>query len=487
MAKHEHHADHWIGGKWVNGADTAATVDPATGAVVGSYALGSADLAGEAVAAARRAFEHTSWAAKPRLRAGVLLHFADAIARRKGELVEALVRENGKLKAEAAHEVDAAVSEARYYAGLARAIFGRVTEIDEGVTSVFAREPIGVAAVIVPWNAPVTLLVRSLAPAMAAGCASVVKPAPQTSNVNRIMMQCLAEIDELPAGIVNSVNENGICVGQALVASPDVDTISFTGASRTGKAIMAAAAGTLKRLSLELGGKAPTLVFADADVDVALPVITRGATVLAGQMCTAITRTLVHESRYTEVAEKLAARLAAIKVGPGAEPSSQMGPVIDRAARDRLAECVSVAGQEGELILRGAAVEEGPLAAGNFITPSLVAIDNPASHTVQEELFGPILTLERFGEEAEAVRKANATRYGLAASVWTGDAARGQRVARALRSGTVWLNAHNKLFAEAETGGYRESGQGRLHGLEGLNDFLETKHIYSEAGWTPPA
>lgn len=473
-------AAHWLNGEWLDGdIGTATTINPADGTVVGAYALGSAELAHEAVMAARQAFEAGHWSTSPRLRASILLDYADRIAARKDELIDMIVAESGKLKSEATHEVLGCVSECRYYAGLARTISGRVSELDTNQLVMFNREAAGVAAIIVPWNAPATLLIRSLAPALAAGCTVVVKPAPQTANVNRIMMECLAEVSDLPMGVVNSVNENGIAVGQTLSTDPDVDVISFTGASSTGKAIMEAAAGTLKRLSLELGGKAPTLICSDADLDAAIPVITRNATVLAGQMCTAITRVVVAPERFDEVAQRLQASLAAIKTGRGDDPESTMGAIIDIPSRDRLLGHVEQARGAGEVLLAGEA-PGGALANGAFITPSLIHVNDVRDPLVQEELFGPILNIERASDEADMLARANATRYGLAASVWTRDVKRAQRLTRHIRSGSVWVNTHNRLGAETETGGFKHSGLGRLHGVEGLNDFLETKTVFYE-------
>jgi betaine-aldehyde dehydrogenase len=251
-------ARHFIAGQWVDGDEpNRDSLDPATGEAIGGWQPGSARLAGEAVAAAREAFDRTTWAASPRQRAAALFEFAERMEARRGDFVDLIVAENGKLKSEAAGEMIGAISEARYYAGLARNVSGRTLETAPGNVSLLHREPAGVAAIIVPWNAPVTLLVRSLAPALAAGCCAVVKPAPQTPLIHRLAMERLADCPSLPAGVVNSINENGTMVGEALVASPDVDVISFTGSSRTGKLIMAGAAPTLKRLSLELGGKAP--------------------------------------------------------------------------------------------------------------------------------------------------------------------------------------------------------------------------------------
>jgi acyl-CoA reductase-like NAD-dependent aldehyde dehydrogenase len=290
-------------------------------------------------------------------------------------------------------------------------------------------------------------------------------------------MECLADSPPLPAGVVNSVNENGFEVGEAMVASPDIDVISFTGSSRTGKLIMAGAAPTLKRVNLELGGKAPAVVFADADLDLAVRELTRGALIMAGQICVAAARFIVERSIVHDFEQRMIAAFQAVRVGPGADPESQMGSLIDMANQSRLLSIIEQAGDEGEMLLRGE-----PAGNGAFLTPSLFRINDLNSSLVQEELFGPIVSIETFDDEVEAVMKANATVYGLAASVFTRDLNRAMRVSRAIRSGTVWLNSHTRLFAEGETGGYGQSGLGRLHGIEGLNDFLETKHVYLEAG-----
>jgi acyl-CoA reductase-like NAD-dependent aldehyde dehydrogenase len=374
-------------------------------------------------------------------------------------------------------ETMGAISETRYYAGLARAMRGTMQETAPGNYSLFHREPAGVAAIIVPWNAPVTLLMRSLAPALAAGCTAVIKPAHQTPLTHARIMAAIAGAPSLPPGVVNSVNESGAEVGKALVASPDVDAISFTGSSRTGAAIMAAAAPTLKKVGLELGGKAPAVIFADADLDRAVRELTHGALNMAGQICVAAARFLVHQSVAREFEARIVAAFEAVRTGPGDDAESQMGALIDLEARARLERLIEQAGDEGELLLRGR-----PLEQGTFLTPTLFRIDDVTSPLVQEELFGPIVSVETFADEAEAVTKANATAYGLAASVFSENGARAMRAARAIRAGTVWINSHLRLFAEAETGGYGRSGLGRLHGVEGLNDFLETKHIYLEAG-----
>ncbi|MCG6902419.1 MAG: aldehyde dehydrogenase family protein [Rhodobacter sp.] len=471
-------AQHYIDGAWV-GSDAALadSIAPATLSTLGQFHPGSAALADQAARVARDTFFASSWAASPRLRAQVLHEIADRLEAAKEEIADLVVAENGKLRAEALGETLGAISETRYYAGLARNIRGTMQETAPGNLSLFHREAAGVAAIIVPWNAPVTLLMRSLAPALAAGCTAVIKPAHQTPLVHARIMAAMVSAPSLPRGVINSVNENGIEVGQALVASPDIDVISFTGSSRTGQAIMAAAAPTLKRVGLELGGKAPAVIFEDADLDQAVRELTHGALNMAGQICVAAARFLVHAPVAKAFEERIIAAFRAVRTGPGSDPASDMGALIDIASRDRLTGLIEQAGDEGEILLKGRALD-----SGSFLTPTLFRIDNLRSTLVQEELFGPIVSVETFETEADAIAMANATPYGLAASVFSQNGARALRTARAIRAGTVWINSHLRLFAEGETGGYGKSGLGRLHGPEGLADFLETKHIYMEAG-----
>src|SRR5919199_14769 len=296
------------------------------------------------------------------------------------------------------------------------------------------------------------------------------RPAFQTSIVTDLVLECLAEVPGLPPGVVNNIHETGAEGGQVLTTHPEVDVVSFTGSPATAKRIMAAASGTLKRLSLELGGKAPCLVLEDADIPAAVTGITAGATVLTGQMCIAATRVLAHEGVAAPLREGLKERFERLVVGPGLDPSSEMAPLIDVANRDRVKRLADEAAAEGEVIVPATIPGDVP-PGGAFLRPALIAVQDLNSRYAQEELFGPILNLEVVPDEATAVARANATRFGLAASVWTRDLHRASRVARSLRSGTVWINCHNRLFPEAETGGWRESGFGRLHGVEGLNDF----------------
>lgn len=473
-----------IDGHWQPAASArvANSIDPATQEVIGTFSASDAIDADAAIAAARAAFERPAWSQNPRLRQMVMLRWADAMERRCDELAALLTQENGKPLAQSRGEILGSVSEIRYYAGVTRYIPGNVLEVEPGAYSTLLKEPAGVAGLIIPWNAPAVLLIRSLTPAMAAGCTSVIKPAPQSTQITAAILKCLTGVEGLPPGAVNLVCEQGHAVARHLVASPEIDVISFTGSNATGQQIMAEAAPTMKKLSLELGGKSACLVFEDANIEDVAGKLAAAATIIAGQQCTAARRVLVHASRYAAMKGALKSALAAIKIGRGNIPGVEMGPLIDARALAHVTEQTEkTLATADEVVLRGGR-PDGDLARGFFMTPTLVAHRDTSAFFVQEEIFGPLVVLETFENEKEAVARANHSEYGLSASVWTHDGARGMRVARALRNGTVWINDHNKLFAEAETGGYRRSGLGRLHGYDALVDFLEIKHIYQNCG-----
>lgn len=474
-------AAHWIGGAWLPSASTFASINPADGSLIGHAPAGGVTEARAAIDAARHAFEITPWRHSPRLRAQVLLDMASRLAADAGSLALLLTLENGKVLRESAGEVEGAASELRYYAGMARSAAGRVVEPVPGVRSLITHEAAGVVAIIVPWNAPLILFVRSLAPALAAGCTVVVKAAPQAALFMHRVAQRLAETEALPPGTINIVHEVGSDVAQAFVAAPDVDVLSYTGSTAVGKAIMAAAAPQLKRLSLELGGKAPCVVCDDADLSITVREILAAGTILSGQQCTAASRILVQRKLLSDFREAMTEAMGDCRVGPGHLADSRMGAVIDVANRDRILHLVEELGERHRMVVRGGPVV-GLSARGAFVSPTLVEVDDPQAPAVQDEHFAPLMTLEVFDDDRGAVALANATRFGLGASVWTRDSARAQRIAREIRCGTVWINAHNKLFAEAEVGGYKESGFGRLHGAEGMHDFLEIKHVYQEIG-----
>jgi acyl-CoA reductase-like NAD-dependent aldehyde dehydrogenase len=473
----------YIDGQWQGAAGGALgeSRNPADGSVIGTHAASGREEARLAIAAARQAFDTSLWAHDARLRQMVLLGWAERLEKRP-ELAALLTQENGKVLAQSRGEMAAAISEIRYYAGLTRHIPGHFMEVEPGAYSATLREAAGVAGLIIPWNAPIVLLIRSLAPALAAGCTVVIKPAHQTAQITTQVLRELAAIESLPRGVLNLVLENGSEVAQDLVASSEVDVLSFTGSNLTGQRIMAAAAPTMKKLSLELGGKSSCLVFPDADVKTVAQRLATAATIISGQQCTAARRVLVHASRYDEMKGALRQALEAIVVAPGDAPGAGMGPLIDAASLEHVQADIERAQDMADEVVLRSSRGGGKLAGGHFLTPSLVAHGDTGAFFTQDEIFGPFVVLEKFEDEKEAVARANHTVFGLSASVWTADGDRGMRLARALRNGTVWINDHNRLFAEAETGGYRRSGVGRLHGYEGLADFLETKHIFRNAG-----
>lgn len=477
-------AKHWINGAWVESLDhsEAVTVNPADGSEVRRYADGSLAEAEASITAARTVYDTTTWAHDPRRRARALLEMADALDARREALGKTLCLENGKPIGECLHEVAISSAELRFYAGLARANFGRVMETEPGQMSMIAREPMGVAGIIVPWNAPLILLVRSLGPALAAGCTAVIKHAGQTAGTSTLASEAFATCHSLPAGCVNTFAERGTAGAKRLVSSTEVDVVSYTGSTHVGKMIMADAAGTLKRLNLELGGSAPCVVFDDADIDRTVSALIKAGMIMAGQQCVAASRLIVHEKIFPEFSRRLAVALEAMVLGPGLQPSTQLGPLIDHRSRERVEALTNSAIAAGARALLAPRRPGGSLANGSFLSPGLLAIDEPDNPILHQETFGPVLTVQRFSTEAEAIRRANDSRFGLAASVWTADLQRGQRVAQKIKAGTVWLNMHGRLAAEIETGGYKESGIGRLHGVQGLEEFLQSKHVSWELG-----
>lgn len=475
-------ARHWIDDTWRDSAEQRESVNPATGAVIGRYAFAGEDEAREAVAAALRAFRETSWKNDRALRSRVLNDLARRFEAHGPDLTEVMGIEIGRIVPEAAFEVGFAAPGLRYYGALVLTEYGRVAQWEPGRFSLLVREPIGVAGISVPWNSPVALLVRALAPALAAGCTTVVKMPAETAQTNALISRLISDVPGLPPGVVNIVT-GGREVLSFLVNSPDVPTISFTGSTRAGRAIAQAGAARLKRFGLELGGKTPMLVFDDADLDAAVPRLASAVTVFAGQFCMTGSRILVQSGIADQVRDRLAERLRNVNVGLPSDPASDMGPMIDRANVERVNQLVDAAIAAGARVLvRGGPVTEGPLAHGAFYRPTLLEVTDSRLPIVQEEVFGPVVTLQVFDSEADAVRLANDSEFGLAASIWTRDVDRPLRVGRELEVGTVWVNDWALIRDEFEEGGYKQSGRGRLRGLAALDDFLEYKHIVLQPG-----
>lgn len=475
-------ARHWIDGRWIDSLEHRDSLDPASGEVIGSYAMGGTEEAEQAIAAAKRAFTAPRWKVDRALRARVLNRMADSFEAHLDELVRVLGRENGKIKAHAQLEVSVVPETLRFNAALALTDAGRASQVSDGDLGLVVRQPVGVAGIIAPWNSPVALGIRSLAPALAAGVTTVMSLPSQTAQTNTLIAEIISETDELPAGVVNVIT-GGRETGDALVRSPDVPVISFTGSTATGKAISATASEHLKRLGLELGGKAPLIIFDDADLGTALPLVVSALTVFAGQFCMTGSRLLVHRAIADEVRRDLAQRLEAVAVGPASDPDSEMGPVIDKANVHRIDGIVQDALDQGaQVVVRGGPVTEGPLAAGAFYRPTLLEVTDNSMDIVQQEVFGPVLTMQVFDDEADAVAMANGTDYGLSASVFSRDVDLPLRVALQLQAGTVWVNNWGILHDQYEEGGFKGSGQGRMRGLAVIDDFIEYKHIQLTPG-----
>jgi acyl-CoA reductase-like NAD-dependent aldehyde dehydrogenase len=468
-------AAHLIAGEWVAGGSTATSTNPATDEALGTYSVADEAIAQAAIDSARGTFVGTGWRTDRAARANALWDLAAAFEQNFDLLARAITLENGKPLREAQFEMSLVAPKLRYYAALALSDLGTSSASPNGDVSMVLHEAIGVAGVIVPWNSPVILAIRSIAPALAAGCTVAVKMPAQTALTNALMASVISSVGSLPPGVVNVFTESGDAGSKLLVSSPDVPVISYTGSTAVGARIMSAAGERLKRVSLELGGKTPMIVFADANLDVVVPTLTAGVTTFAGQFCMTGSRILAEASIADELRDRLSASLASVKAGPGIDPDTQIGPMIDHDSVTRLDGVVHA--NESDHILIGGPTD-GP---GAFYLPSLLGVQDLGSTLIQDELFGPVATFETFSDEDEAIARGNATKYGLAASVWTADGARSLRLSHALEAGTVWTNGWAQVLDQFEEGGYKASGIGRLNGPGGLAEFQERKHVFRSA------
>ncbi len=472
----------YIDGDWVPAASgrTREIINPYDRSVIARAAEGDRDDARAAIAAARRAFDHGPW---PRTtggeRGGMLRRIARLIGRDREALARLESLDTGKTVEESRWDMDGIAAIFDYYAGLADKEAGEViaSPVPE-TTSLLVREPVGVCGQISPWNYPLLQASWKMAPALAAGCAMVLKPS-EITPLTTVRVTELAEEAGVPPGVVNTVLGPGADVGAELAESPDVDLISFTGGIETGQKIVRAAAGNVKKIALELGGKNPHIVFADADFDLALDHVLNGVFFHAGQICSAGARVMVEEGIHDRFVAALEERMGRIVLGSGFDPGTEMGPLISAEHLAKVERYVAVALEEGaRLRLGGGRPEDPRLKDGFFFLPTLFTGCHGRMRIVREEVFGPVITVERFKTEKEAVALANDTDYGLSAGFWTRDPDRIHRVSRALRFGTVWVNDFNVYFPQAPWGGFRRSGMGRELGRAGFEEYTEIKHIY---------
>jgi betaine-aldehyde dehydrogenase len=482
----------YIDGAWGPGASgaTSDVVNPSDATVVATVDIADDSDVQRAIAAARHAFDATDWPWTPAAdRSDLLTRTADLIERDRDRIARAETLNTGKALRESQYDVDDVIKVFRYYARLACADPTRaVATGNPDVVSRVVHEPLGVCGLIGPWNYPLLQISWKVAPAIAAGDTMILKPASLTPLTTIILVELLAEAG-VPAGVVNLVLGPGGRVGEALAASRDVDMVSLTGGLEAGRRILAAAAGNVKRVALELGGKSPNIVFADADFETAVDNALTAAFVHSGQVCSAGCRLIVEDSIHDRFVEELGRRADRIRVGTGLDERTETGALISADHRAKVERYIQTGIDEGaRLVAGGGRPTEPDLQAGFYVRPTVFADCTGDMTIIREEIFGPVVTIERFTTEDEAIRLGNDTTYGLSGAVWTADPARAQRVAGRLRHGTVWINDYNTYIAEAEWGGFKQSGIGRELGPTGLDEYREIKHVYENTkpgttGW----
>ena len=461
-------------------------INPFNQAVIATVDDATPSDARAAVHAARAAFDSGEW---PQWtgdqRASLLRRVADLLVANKSDLARWETIDTGKTLVESEIDVDDVVSVFRYYADLAAAEHTRMVEAGPGVISQVVHEPVGVCVLITPWNYPLLQASWKIAPALAAGNTMVVKPSEVTPLTTVKLVELIARAG-VPDGVVNLVLGAGPVVGPVLTSAPEVDLVSFTGGLKTGQSIMRAAADTVKKIALELGGKNPNIVFADAPFEAAVDHALTGVFLHAGQVCSAGTRLIVHADIHDAFVAELARRAATIRLGSGLAPDSRSGPLVSAEHRAKVERHVARALAEGATLVCGGKRPDDPhLQAGFFYLPTIFDDCRRDMSIVREETFGPILTVETFTTEDEAVTLGNDTDYGLAGAVWTADRTRARRVARRLRHGTVWINDFGPYLPQAEWGGFKRSGIGRELGPTGLAEYQEAKHVYENTDPRP--
>jgi betaine-aldehyde dehydrogenase len=467
----------YINGKFVDAQSgkTFNVYDPATEEVIATCPAGDAKDIDVAAKAANKAFYDGWKAVTAQERGRVLLRLADRIRARREELAELETRNTGKPIAESEYDMDDTATCFEYYGGLATKINGEVLPVPADAVAFAMREPMGVAGQIIPWNYPLMMAAWKIAPALAAGCTVVLKPAEQTP-LSILELAKDFEAVGLPPGVVNVVTGDGPGAGAPMVTHPAIRKIAFTGSAEVGKTIMRNAADQLKRVSLELGGKSPNIFFSDADFENAVDGALFGTFINQGEVCSAGSRVLVQRDIYKKFVDAAAAKARTIKLGPGMDRDNKMGPLVSAEQRDRVDGYLKVGHGEAKVAVGGGRPKQHE--KGWYIEPTIFYDVDNSARIAQEEIFGPVMSVIPFKDEAEAIRIANETQYGLAAAVWTRDIFKAFRVVKALEAGIVWVNHMQPTYVEAPWGGYKASGFGRELGHWGVEEYLETKQVY---------
>ena len=475
----------YINGQWVasSSGETFPVFDPSTEEVIAHVASSNAADVDKAVKAARAAFDSGAWpAATAQDRGRTLFKVADKIRQNLPMLAELECRNTGKPIVEAEYDIGDVATCFEYYGGLANKVTGNVMPVPANALSFTLREPVGVAGQIIPWNYPLLMAAWKLAPALAAGCTCVLKPAEQTPLTAMEFATWLEEAG-LPPGVVNIVNGVGEISGAALVCHPQVDKIAFTGSAAVGKIIVKSAADTLKRVTLELGGKSPNVFFADADWEAAVDGALFGVFINQGEVCSAGSRILVEKKIYPKFVEAMTEKAKRIKLGPPLERETKMGPLVSKEQYDRVSSYLDLGRKEAKTAIGGGRPKA--FGKGFYVEPTIFYDVDNSARIAREEIFGPVASVIPFENEADAIKIANDTPYGLAGAVWTRDIYKAFRIVKSMRAGIIWVNHMQPTYVEAPWGGYKQSGFGRELGPWGLEEYLETKQVFVNLDETP--
>ncbi|MBU6461953.1 MAG: aldehyde dehydrogenase family protein [Bradyrhizobium sp.] len=471
-----------IDGKWVDAASGKKfeTLNPATGELLATIAEGDAEDINRAVAAARRAFEGSWSKAKPFERQNLLLRLADLVEKNFEELSQLDTLDMGAPISRTRGNKLRVLGMLRYYAGQATALHGETIEnsLPGDIFSYTLKEPVGVVGAIIPWNGPLAATVWKIGPAIATGCTVVLKPA-EEAPLTSLRLAELAMEAGIPPGVVNVVPGYGETAGAALASHPGVDKVAFTGSHVTGQSIIRASAGNLKRVSLELGGKSPDIVFADADLDAAVPGAAMAVFANSGQICSAGTRLFVEHKVYDEFVGRVAEYGKKLQVGNGLDPNTQIGPLVSEQQLERVSGYLAIGQKEGAKALAGGArLTEGALSKGYFVPPTVFANVQDNMRIAQEEIFGPVISAISFKDSDDLIQRANATTFGLGSGVWTTNVSKAVKVSKALRAGSVWVNCYQTMDPAVPFGGYKMSGYGRESGKQHLEEYLNVKAVW---------